>query len=184
MSITPEPDLAGFAKAQQSLPTLFGRDVRFYQPATMLYDPGISPFAFDDEGMPLDPLAGASATASANVGMSNLTIRGSAHANVVFRPLQTSVMRRDETIETQVAIRSGLNRDLIINPSDLPVASGATHFMVGTFARDANGNIIYNPDGSEKLFTPDDGELWKIVNLKTDGLGGYQRAIVYGQGTE
>jgi hypothetical protein len=180
---TPIPDIEGFADAQAKLTTQFGRDVRFYQPAQMLYDPGISPFAFDDEGIPLDPLAGASAVASANVGMVGLSLRGSAQANVVFKPLQTSVMRRDETFESPVAIRSGLNKDLLVNLEDIPIASGATHFLIGTFARDADGNILYLPDGSEQEFTVDDGELWKIVNAKTDGLGSFQRYVVYGQGT-
>lgn len=184
MSVGPTPDIEGFASAQAKLTTQFGRDVRFYQPATMLYDPGISPFAFDDEGIPLDPLAGASALASANVGIAGLTLRGSAQVNVVFRPLQTSIMRRDETFESPLGIRSGLNKDLLVNLPDIPIASGATHFVVGTFARDASGNIIYNPDGTEQQFTPDDGELWKIVNAKTDGIGGFQRYVVYGQGTE
>ena len=177
------PNIAGFADAQTRARQAFGRDVRFYAPAAMVYDPGISPFAFDDEGIPLDPLAGASAQASANVAIANLTVVGSAVCEVVFRPLQTSIMRRDETYESPLAIRSGLNKDLLLDPSALGIASGAMYYMIGTFARDANGNILYNPNGTEVQFTPDDGELWKIVNLKSDGIGGYQRLVVYGEGT-
>lgn len=179
-----EPDLAGFADAQHRLTTILGRDVRFYAPAEMLYDPGISPFAFDAEGFPLDPLAGASAVASADVAIADLSLSGSAHCSVVFRPLQTSIMRRDETTETPLAIRSGLNRDLILNVEDIPQTTDATHFMVGTFARGPDGEILRDLDGSEQEWTPDDGELWKVVNAKTDGLGGFQRYIVYGQGTQ
>lgn len=180
MSPAPEPDLDGFANAQRQLRQQFGNDVRFYSPVAMMYDPAVPQSAFDDEGIPLDPLVGASASgAVADVALPNLTIVGSAHVNVVFRPLQTSVLRRDETIETPLAIRSALNKDLILDPADEPMASGATHYMLGEFARDAEGNIIY-----PEQFTPEDGELWKIVNLKHDSFGSVERVIVYGQGTK
>lgn len=172
----PTPDLIGFQNAQKYLRTTLGRDVRFYKPATMIYDPALPPTAFDNEGMPLDPLAGASATASADVGIANLTIVGSAHCNVVFQPL--AAMRRDEVTETALAERSRLNKDLLLDINDRPIASVASHFMVGNFARGPDGAILY-----PEQWTPDDGELWKIVNAKADGFGALQRYVVFGQGT-
>lgn len=176
--VTPTPSAAGFAAAQENLRTKFGRDIRFYAPAAMIYDPAIPPSAFDDEGIPLDPLAGASATASANVGLANLTITASAQALVVFRTLQTSLLRRDQTAETPLGTRAGLNKDLIMAPADGPKVARATYFMVGTMARDASGAVIY-----PEQWTPEDGELWKIVAAKADSFGPTERFVVYGQGT-
>ena len=173
---TPTPSLDGFAAAQAQLRDFFGRDVRFYAPGTMIYDPTIPPSAFDDEGFPLDPLAGASAVNPADVSISGLTVVGSAHCNVLFQPL--AAMRRDEVAEDQVGIRSRLNKDLMLDIADLDQASGATHYEIGTLARDSTGAIIY-----PEQWTPDDGELWHIVNLKVDGVGAIQRVIVFGQGT-
>ena len=79
-------------------------------------------------------------------------------------------MRRDETYETPLGIRAGLNKDVILDPSVLPLASGASHFMIGTT----------NPDGS---WMAEDGELWEIVNLKADSFGTVERIIIYGEGT-
>lgn len=172
----PKPDLAGFADRQAQLRNMFGRDVRFYAPAAMIYDPAVPASAFDNEGFPLDPLVGASATAEADVGIDNLTIVASGHVNVVFQPL--AAMRRDETQQQAVGERSRLNKDLICDLSLIPLASGASHFQVGTFARDAAGNIVY-----PEQWAPDDDELWKIVNAKTDGFGALQRWVVFGQGT-
>lgn len=162
------PDLAGFVEAQGRLRTELGRDIRFYRHADMIYDPALPASEFDDEGIPLDPLAGASAVASAGVAIPDLTLIGQARGNVVFQPL--AAMRRDEVQEQPVGMRSRLNKDLILDIADMPLASGATYFEVG--ASGVNG------------WTADDGELWKIVNAKTDGFGGLQRYIVFGQGTE
>jgi hypothetical protein len=180
------PDLAGFALAQASLRTFFGRDVRFYGPADVIYDPTVPVSEFDDEGFPLDPLVGASATNLANVQVADLTVVGSAHCNVLFQPL--SAMRRDEVGEDELGFSSILNKDLIMDIADFSQASGATYFMVGTFERDTSGAIVYvdppNSDGSsEATFSPDDGELWKVVQAKVDGLGSIQRYLVFGQGT-
>jgi hypothetical protein len=172
------PDFQGFANAQASLRSNFGSDVRFYGPAAMLYDPTIPLSEFDDEGIPLDPLAGASATASAAVSIPDLTIVGSARCNVVFNPLQTSILRRDQTYETALAIRSGLNKDLILAPEDYPQASGATYFQVGFLARDAGG-VVIRPE----QWTPEDNELWKVVNVKHDRYGPVERVVVYGEST-
>ncbi len=172
----PTPDLAAFAVAQDKLRTFFGRDVRFYGPAAMIYDPAMPASAFDDEGFPLDPLAGASAISDAHVAIDNLTITGSAQCNILFQPL--AAMRRDETGADAVAMRSRLNKDLICSLAVIPFASGSSHFEVGTLARDSTGNVIY-----PEQWTPDDGELWKIVNAKTDGYGELQRYLVFGQGT-
>lgn len=169
------PDIAGMADAQQRLRRFLGRDIRFYAPATMLYDPAITPSEFDDEGIPSDPLAGASAVAPADVEIDNLTLVGSAHANVLFQPL--AAMRRDMVAEQQIGWRSRLNKDLILDISDRAVADAGQYFEVGTLARDKAGAII-----TPEVWTPDDGELWLIVNAKVDGFGGLQRYIVFGQG--
>lgn len=175
----PTPDLQGFSDAQEYLRQQFGRDIRFYGPAAMIYDPSTPAASFDDEGIPLDPLVGASAVNDAGLSIDDLSLVGcSFGAMVVFKPLQTSILRRDQTIEDPVAIRSGLNRDLILRPEDLSQTEGAEYFLVGTYARDADGNVIYPTQ-----FTADDGELWKIVNVKLDSFGSVQRVIVYGQGT-
>jgi hypothetical protein len=180
------PDLAGFTAAQASLRTFFGRDVRFYGPADVIYDPTVPLSEFDDEGFPMDPLVAASATNLANIEIANLTIVGSAHCNVLFQPL--AAMRRDELGEDELGFSSILNKDLLMDIADFPQASGATYFMVGTFERDTSGAIVYvdppNDDGSnEAAFEPDDGELWKVVQTKVDGLGAIQRYVVFGQGT-
>jgi hypothetical protein len=169
------------ADAQSRLRQLLGRDVRFYGPAAMIYDPSIPASEFDDEGIPLDPLAGATPVASADVGIDNLTIVGSAHVNVLFQPL--AAMRRDEVEEQPTGWRSRLNKDLILDIADAPQTTSAEYFEIGTFTRDSDGNILYDPDGSEQQWTSDDGELWKIVNSKTDGFGGLQRFLIFGQGT-
>jgi hypothetical protein len=96
----------------------------------------------------------------------------------VFKPLQTSILRRDQTEEQAVGIRAGLNRDLILDPNDVGATNGASHFMVGTLARDLSGNVLY-----PEQWTPDDGELFKIADVKSDSFGSVQRVIVYGQGT-
>jgi hypothetical protein len=171
-----QPNLAGFAAAQAQLRDQLGRDVRFYAPSAMIYDPAVPPSAFDNEGFPLDPLVGASAVSDAGVAIDDLTIVGSGRCNVLFQPL--AAMRRDELAQDALGYRSRLNKDLICDLSVMPFASGASHFEVGTLARDADGNVIY-----PEQFTPDDGELWHIVNAKTDGYGQLQRYLVFGQGT-
>lgn len=167
----PTPDLAGFADAQQFLIDQFGRDIRFFQRADVIYDPSIPASAFDDEGIPLDPLASGSSNEDTTIEISGLKQRGIARCNVVFKPLQTSLLRRDQSMETPLAMRSGLNRDLIVSTKDMPLASGASHFQVGTL----------NADGS---YTPDAPELFEITQAKVDSMGSAQRYIVYGQGTE
>jgi hypothetical protein len=164
----PMPNFDGFSAAQEYLRTEFGRDVQFYGTAAATY-PTTPPTAFDDEGIPLDPLATTVETA-ASVELANLALLGVARAVVVFRPLQTSIMRRDETFETPLGIRSGLNKDLIMSAADASLAQSATHFMIGTA----------NSDGT---FTPQDGELWEIVNIKNDSFGSVERLVVYGEGT-
>jgi hypothetical protein len=182
MSVAPTPDLAGIAQAQQTLRAVLGRDIRFYGPQAVLYDPALAPSQFDDEGIPLDPLASATPVGSgAGVSADELVLVGAARANVVFQPL--AAIRRDELEETRLAIRSRLNKDLILDISDAGQVTGATHFIVGTSARDANGEILRNPDGTEQRFTPDDGELWKVVQTQSDGFGALQRLIVFGQAT-
>jgi hypothetical protein len=172
-----QPDIAGMTDAQQRLRALLGRDIRLYGPADMIYDPTLAGSEFDDEGIPLDPLAGASAVAPANVDdASELTLLGSVRANVVFQPL--AAMRRDMVAEQQIGWRSRLNKDLICDVSDMPLLAEATHFMVGTFARDSSGQII-----TPEQWTPDDGETWHIVNVKSDGFAALQRVIVFGQGS-
>lgn len=171
MSAIPTPDLAAFADSQQFLIDHFGQDIRFYQAADVIYDPSIPAGAFDDEGIPLDPLASGSSNEDSSVDIVGLKVRGIAKCNVVFKPLQTSILRRDQTTETELAMRSGLNRDLIVSMADYPLASGASHFQVGTL----------NPDGS---YTTEDPELFRIVQAKVDSFGTAKRYIVYGQGTE
>ena len=179
MSFPTHPDFDGFANAQATLRQQFGRDVRFYRPADMTYDPTIPQSAFDDEGIPLDPLAGQTPVAPAGVEIENLTVLVTLqHCLVVFRPLQTSILRRDETFETALGIRSGLNRDLILDPTSAPAIAGATHFQIGTLARDDAGNVI-----EPEEWQPEEDELWKIVNGKMDSFGSVTRYIVYGQGT-
>lgn len=172
----PTPDLQGFAAAQATLRRTLGRDVRFYGAADIIYDPTIPASAFDDEGMPLDPVRPKTVLASAGVGIDDLTIVGSARVNVVFQPL--AAMRRDEVQGDATGLRSRLNKDLILDIADMPIASGATYFQVGTLARDPTDAVIYPEE-----WTPDDEELWKIVNAKTDGFGALQRYVVFGQGT-
>lgn len=169
LPVTITPDIAGYRDAQRRLRDHFGRSVRFYGPAAMVWDTSLAPGEFDPEtGLPFDPVITGSAQASANVAIPDLTLIGSAQADVVFQPL--TAIRRDELAEDQLGIRSRLNKDLILDINDLPVASGATYFQVGTASGDS--------------WVADDDELWKIVNLKTDGVGGLQRVIVFGQGTE
>jgi hypothetical protein len=175
------PDIAGMADAQARLRQLLGRDIRFFGPQAMLY-PSTPPSAFDDEGIPLDPLAASTPVGSgAAVGIEHLIVVGSARANVLFQPL--AAMRRDNLEENRLAIRSRLNKDLILDIADRDQLTDAEYFMVGTFARDVNGNILRNADGTEQQFTPDDGEPWKISNVKVDGFGGLQRVICFGQGS-
>lgn len=175
MSVT-TPDLAGFVDAQNRKRQYLGRDVRFYQLATLTYAPGVPT---DEEGQALDPLAVPTTESTlADVEIDNLTYCGSAHCNVVFRSLQTSLLRRDQTQETPLAIRSGLDKDLILGIADAPVAQGADYFQVGTMARDALGNVLY-----PEQWTADEDELWKIVSAKADGLGELQRYVVYGRST-
>lgn len=176
---TPAPDFDGFANAQATLRQQFGRDVRFYGRADVIYDPSIPASAFDSEGIPLDPLAGQTPVASANVEIGGLTLLTTLqHCLVVFRTLQTSIMRRDETFETALGIRSAINRDLILDPSTAPAIAAASHFQVGTLARDGAGNVI-----EPEQWQPEEPELWKIVNGKMDSFGPVLRYIVYGQGT-
>jgi hypothetical protein len=176
------PDIAGMADAQARLREALGRDCRFYGPQAILWDPSIPASEFDDEGIPLDPLAAGTPVGSgAAVAVDNLVVVGSARANVLFQPL--AAMRRDEVQEQRIAIRSRLNKDLILDIADREQVTGAEYFMVGTFARDVNANIVRNADGSEQSWTPDDGELWKIVNCKSDGFGALQRFVVFGQGS-
>jgi hypothetical protein len=165
--LAPQPDLASFAAAQAYLRAKFGRDVRFYSAAQMTFDPSIPQSEFDDEGIPIDPLLGATPTNPADVEIPNLTLTGQARCNVLFQPL--AAMRRDEVEEQAIGIRSRLNKDLILDIADKPQADGATHFQIGTQTGDS--------------WVPDEGELWKIVNAKTDGFGALQRYIVFGQGT-
>lgn len=172
------PDLAGFAAAQETLRTRFGRDIRFYGPADVLYDPGLAAGEFDDEGIPLDPLATRTVLASAAVEIPDLTLVGSAQCIVVFKPLQTSVIRKDEVAETAAGARSSLNRDLILRVEDIPQQEGATYFEVGTLTRDSDGAIV-----EPQVWAQDDGELWRIVNGKYDSFGSVPRFIVYGEGT-
>jgi hypothetical protein len=182
MSTPLAPNIAGMALAQQTLRQTLGRDIRFYGPQTMIYDPSIPVSAFDDEGIPLDPLAASTPVGqSAVVGIDDLVIVGTARANVLFQPL--AAMRRDNLEENRIAIRSRLNKDLILDISDREQVTGAEYFIVGTFARDQSGEILRNSDGTEQQWTPDDSEPWKIVNVKVDGFGGLQRVIVFGQGS-
>jgi hypothetical protein len=177
MSVT--PDFAGFEEGQRRLLKTFGRDVRFYGPAAVIYDSGIPSSAFDDEGIPLDPLASGAVQNEANVELAGLTVVASAHCNVVFKPLQTSILRRDQSVEQEIGLRSGLNRDLILNPEDAVLASGATHFQIGTFARDDDGDVI-----EPEQWTPDTTRMFRISETAPDTFGPVQRFIVYGQVVE
>lgn len=179
MSFPVHPDFDGFANAQATLRQEFGRDVRFYRPADVIYDPSIPASAFDDQGIPLDPLAVQTPVASADVEIGGLTVLVTLqHCLVVFQPLQTSILREDRTIETAIGIRSRLNRDLILDPASAPAIAGATYFQVGTLARDAAGNVLL-----PEQWEPEEAELWKIVNGKMDSFGPVLRYIVYGEGT-
>lgn len=173
MSIT--PDFDGFDKAQRSLVQQFGRDVRFYGPANVHYDASIPTGSFDIEGIPLDPLVTGDTNEDTSLPIAGLQLVGAAHCNVVYKPLQTSLLRRDQTMETPLAIRSGLNRDLILNPEDagqdITNLDKATYFWIGTT----------NPDGT---WTEMDEEMVKIVGVKTDTFGSVERVIVYGQDTD
>jgi hypothetical protein len=165
------PDLAGFDNAQRALVQNFGRDVRFYGPADVVYDPATPVGSFDLEGIPLDPLASGVSNEDTTLPIAGLQLVGSAHCNVVYKPLQTSLLRRDQTMETPLAIRSGLNRDLILNIEDAAQVTNASHFWIGTL----------NADGS---WTAMDNEMVKISDTKTDTFGSVERFIVYGQDTE
>lgn len=173
------PDLAGFDQAQRSLLANFGRDVRFYAPVNEAWDPTMPGNMFDASGVPLDPLAPLDPTVvspeDTTLPIAGLWLVGQAHCNVVYKPLQTSLLRRDQSMETPLAIRSGLNRDLIVNIEDHDqLAQGnqeATYFWIGS--TDANG-----------VWQPMDEEMVKITGVKTDTFGGVERLIVYGQDTE
>jgi hypothetical protein len=78
----------------------------------------------------------------------------SSMCSVVYAPLST--IRRDEIQAQSEGVRSRLNKDLILDVDDYWVASGATMYEL-------------------------DGEFWKIVNVKADGIGSKQRYIVFGQ---
>ena len=83
--------------------------------------------------------------------------------------LLVAIMRRDETYETPLGIRAGLNKDVILDPSVLPLASGASHFMIGTT----------NPDGS---WMAEDGELLfdtavKFAVILVAAAGGQDGAV-------
>lgn len=178
MSFPQTPDFAGFANAQATLRQQFGKDICFYGTADVIYDPTIPPSMFDDEGMPLDPLASGVVVNEAGVEIANLTVIGYARGNVVFRPLQTSILRRDETFETALGFHSALNRDLILDPADAEPVKAATHYQLGVLARDAAGVVIV-----PEQFTPEETELWKIVSGKLDHFGPVKRYIFYGQAT-
>jgi hypothetical protein len=78
----------------------------------------------------------------------------SAVASVVYAPLQGT--NRDRTVSDQLGQHSKLNKDLILGIADRPVASGAVRFEL-------------------------DGEHWKIVDTKLDGVGDLQRVVVFGE---
>ena len=78
----------------------------------------------------------------------------SARCSVVFQPLST--IRRDELQEEPTGIRSRLNKDLIIDVDDYWTASAATLYEL-------------------------DGEFWRIVKRKADGIGARQRYVIFGQ---
>lgn len=166
MNIT--PDIQGMTDAQKRLREELGRDVRFYGPADMVYDPATPASAFDDEGIPLDPLTPATAVGEAAVEIADLTLVGQVRCNVVFQPL--AAIRRDPVQEDALGIRSHLNKDLIVDIDDRATVEPASHFQVGT----------QNENGS---WTPDDTELYRIANWKTDGFGALQRLLVFGQAT-
>jgi hypothetical protein len=170
--LPPTPDFDGLDASQRRLVADFGRDIRFYGPADVIYDPALPSSAFDDEGIPLDPLAVASGSnEDTSLALAGLTVTGSAHCNVVFSPLQTSLLRRDQTAEQAVGIRSGLNRDLILNIEDAPQADGASHFGVGQLADDGT-------------WTSEDDELYRISQSTPDTFGRVRRFIVYGERTQ
>lgn len=81
-------------------------------------------------------------------------IVASAKCNTAYAPL--SAVRRDETQAEGIGVMSRLNKDLIMDADDYWVASGATMFEL-------------------------DGEFWKIVNVKSDGVGAKQRYLIFGQ---
>lgn len=78
----------------------------------------------------------------------------SARASVAFAPLAT--LRRDEVQGEPQGIMSRLNKDLILDVDDAWTASAASMFEL-------------------------DGEFWRIVNRKFDGIGGKQRYLIFGQ---
>jgi hypothetical protein len=78
----------------------------------------------------------------------------SATANVVYAPLAGT--SRDKTVSDQLGRHSKLNKNLILGIEDQSVASGAVRFEV-------------------------DGEHWKIVDVKLDGVGAIQRVVVFGE---
>jgi hypothetical protein len=78
----------------------------------------------------------------------------SAVASVVYAPLQGT--NRDRTVSDQLGQHSKLNKDLILGIEDRPIASGAVRFEL-------------------------DGEHWKIVDTKLDGVGDLQRIVVFGE---
>jgi hypothetical protein len=167
-AINPTPDFAGFDASQRLLIDLFGRDVRFYGPADVIYDPSLPTSEFDDEGIPLDPLSVASGSnEDTTVPVPGLTPTASAHCNVVFAPLQTSLQRKDQSTSDALGVRPGLNRDLILNFEDKDVVDGATHFMVGT-----------NTAGTWNF---DDLTMYEISQTTPDNFGPIPRYIVYGQ---
>ena len=162
--------MAAFAEAMEHHRETFGRDIRLYAPATVDWDVTLAPSQFDLEGIPLDPLAsGAVQNEATDAPIAGLALLGVIRANVVFRPLQTSILRRDQTIETPQGIRSSLNCDLIIGVADKVLADEAVFFEIGTLT-----------DG---VWTSLNDRVWKVVNLERDPISSFERYIMYGQDT-
>lgn len=113
-----DPDLTGFAAAQQRLREKLGRIVTFYSPAPLVWPGDLPAGALDPEtGRPFDPTIKPLASG---------WVTASALANTVYAPLQT--VRRDAEQADQLGVRSRLNKDLILDIGDAWTASAATMY--------------------------------------------------------
>lgn len=132
----PEPDVAGFAAAQQRLRDKLGRRVTFWHPVPLEYPPDTPSGAFDpDSGFPYDPV---------NVVALNEGAMASASAmcSVVFAPLIG--IAREHNQQDALGLRAHTNMDLIVGMEDVAAASGAAKFAID----DIEWEIYdFQPDG-------------------------------------
>lgn len=111
----PDPDIAGFAAAQQRLRDKLGLDIRFYIPVSEEYDPSV----------PLDPQTGKPYDPRIQPLAS-----GFASATVRCTVVRTVVGRSPDTLTDETAIGAMNTEDvaLIMAAEDWPLVSEATEF--------------------------------------------------------